>query len=215
MAREPRKGSRMVTRIEDYLADGCGRCPRFASPDCSARSWAEGLAALREICLSCGLTETVKWGHPCYGHAGRNIAILGAHRADFRLSFFEPGLLAAQTGLERQGPNSPHPDTFRFRVAAEVSARAPEIRECLHAAMGFAENGVRPSRAPRQIEMPKELAAALDADPDLATAFGALTPGRQRSYTINLNLAKTAATRVARIAKFRPAILAGKGATER
>ena len=54
----------------------------------------------------------------------------------------------------------------------------------------------------------------IDGDPDLAEAFHALTPGRQKSYVILLAGAKTSATRLARIDKARPKILAGKGATE-
>lgn len=49
----------------------------------------------------------------------------------------------------------------------------------------------------------------------LGQAFYALTPGRQRSYVINLNSAKKLETRIARIIKFRDKILAGKGAMER
>ena len=64
----------MITDPGDYFAKGCGRCDRFATPECSTRRWAAGLAALRRICLEAGLTETAKWGHPCYMHAGRNIA---------------------------------------------------------------------------------------------------------------------------------------------
>jgi len=59
------------------------------------------------------------------------------------------------------------------------------------------------------------LVEAMDSDPELAEAFHSLTPGRQKSYVINLSSAKTAETRKARIAKFREKILAGKGATER
>jgi uncharacterized protein YdeI (YjbR/CyaY-like superfamily) len=81
--------------------------------------------------------------------------------------------------------------------------------------MGYAEQGIVPEKAAPEIVLPDELVEALDADPELAEAFHALTPGRQRSYVINLNGAKAAATRLARIAKFRDKILAGKGATER
>ena len=83
----------MITRIEDYFARGCGRCARFDTADCDTRHWADGLAELRTLCLGAGLVETVKWGHPCYMHSGRNIAIIGAFRGDFRLSFFEAALL--------------------------------------------------------------------------------------------------------------------------
>jgi len=67
----------------------------------------------------------------------------------------------------------------------------------------------------RGIDVPGELTDALDADPELAEAFAALTPGRQRGYLLNLNQAKQPATRVARIEKFRDRIIAGKGLIER
>ena len=206
----------MITDIEDYFADGCGRCARFATPDCSARLWAEGLARLRRICREAGLEETVKWGHPCYVHAGRNIAILGAFRGNFRLSFFNAALLKDPDGLlEKQGPNSRHPGMIRFADAAQVAQLAPRILAYLEEAKGYADAGIKPPRDAAQIALPDELVGALDADPALAEAFHALTPGRQKSYAIALNGAKKPATRIARIARFRPKILAGKGAMER
>jgi uncharacterized protein YdeI (YjbR/CyaY-like superfamily) len=50
--------------------------------------------------------------------------------------------------------------------------------------------------------IPQAIADAQDADPGLAEAFHRLTPGRQKSYVINLNSAKTPQTRMSRIAKF-------------
>ncbi len=50
----------MITDIEDYFSKGCGRCARFATPECSTRQWIEGLNALRRICKSAGLIEAVK-----------------------------------------------------------------------------------------------------------------------------------------------------------
>ena len=103
----------MITDPTEYFAKGCGRCGRFETSDCSALIWAEGLALIRDICRNAGLSETAKWGHPCYMHAGRNVAIIGAFRDDFRLSFFEAGLMHDQSGiLECQGPNSATADTI-------------------------------------------------------------------------------------------------------
>jgi uncharacterized protein YdeI (YjbR/CyaY-like superfamily) len=206
----------MITEIEDFFTKGCGRCARFASADCSARLWSEGLADLRRICRAAGLSETAKWGHPCYMHAGRNVALIAALRGDFRLVFFHPALLADPEGaLERQGPNTRHPDMLRFRSAADVAARAPTVRAYLAEAMGYAEAGIKPPPERGEVELPGDLVEALDDDPELAEAFHGLTPGRQRSYVIALASAKTAATRRTRIARFRERILAGKGATER
>lgn len=206
----------MITEIEDFFSKGCGRCERFATPACSVNQWHAGLTGLRAICRSAGLVETVKWGHPCYMHAGRNIVLIGALQGDFRLNFFNAALMKDPDGLlERQGPNTQHPDSIRFTASGQVEARAASIRAYLLEAMAYADAGILPVKVPQAWELPDELVDAMDADPELADAFHALTPGRQRSYVIHLSSAKTAATRVSRIEKARPHILAGKGANER
>ncbi len=206
----------MITDIEDYFSKGCGRCARFATADCSTRKWGGGLSDLRRICVRSGLKETVKWGHPCYMHAGRNIVLIGAFRGDFRLSFFNAALMKDPEGiLERAGPNTRHPDIIRFVENAQVAEREPIIRSYLTEAIGYAGAGIKAPKEKSDIDLPDELIAAFDSDPELAEAFHTLTPGRQKSYVINLNSAKTAATRTTRIAKFRAHILSGKGATER
>lgn len=205
----------MITEIEDYFSKGCGRCDRFATPACSTRKWSDGLGLLRAICLEAGLQETVKWGCPCYIYAGRNIAVIGAFRSDFRISFFNAALMQdPEHALEKQGPNTRHPDMLRFTSAASVEARAVMLLAYLREAMRYAEAGVRPPRLDEDVDLPDELMDALDADPVLADAFAALTPGRRRSYAIVLGSAKTSATRTARIEKLRPRILSGKGANE-
>ena len=205
----------MITEVQDFFALGCGRCDRHATPDCSTRLWIAGLNRLRALCLQAGLTETAKWGHPCYMHAGRNICILGAFRGDFRLTFFNPGLMTDPAGLlERQGPNTRHPDALRFTDTARPAEIAATILSYLTEAMGYASAGIEQEKPPQDIDLPDELVQALDADPELAESFAALTPGRRKSYAIALASAKTAATRTARIERFRPKILSGKGATE-
>ncbi|WP_112609991.1 YdeI/OmpD-associated family protein (plasmid) [Rhizobium sp. WW22] len=206
----------MITDIEDFFAKGCGRCERFATPDCSTRLWIDGLNELRRICLEAGLVETVKWAHPCYMHAGRNIVIIGAFRGDFRLTFFNAALMKDPEGvLEKQGQNTQHPDMIRFVSNAAVAKMEPVIRAYLKEAMGYAEAGIKPAKEVGEIELPDELIEALDSDPELAEAFHDLTPGRKKSYVINLGSVKKSETRAARIAKFRNHILAGKGALER
>jgi len=206
----------MISDPDDFFTKGCGRCERFATPACSTRRWIDGLNALRRICLDMGLRETVKWAHPCYTHAGRNIAIFGSLLGDFRLSFMNPGLLRDTEGvLAPLGPNSQTPSMIRFTAAGQVGEMAPVIRAYLRQLMDHAEAGTKPPKVEREIDMPDELTDALDADPELAEAFEALTPGRRKSYMFNLNQAKQPATRVARIEKFRGKIIAGKGAMER
>lgn len=206
----------MITDIETYFDKGCGRCDRFGTADCSTRRWVKGLTELRRICVQAGLTETVKWGHPCYMHADRNIVIIGALRQDFRISFFNAALMKDPAGvLEKQGPNTRHPDMIRFTDNAQVAAMSKTIVSYLEEAKGYAEAGIRPPKEKLEFDLPHELVDALDADAELAEAFRQLTPGRQKSYVINLASAKTSATRASRINRFREKILSGKGANER
>jgi len=206
----------MITIIDDYFDKGCGRCERFDTPDCSTKQWAEGLAALRALCVGVGLVETVKWGHPCYMQAGRNVAIIGALRGDFRLSFFDAALLKDEKGvLEQQGPNTQHKDMIRFTDNKAVKKMAPTVKAYLQEAMGYAAAGIKPPKVKQVLDLPEELVDALDADPALAEAFHALTPGRQKSYVIALSSAKKPETRIQRIVKYRPQIMAGKGALDR
>lgn len=162
------------------------------------------------------MSEHAKWGHPCYMHAGRNIVIMGAFREDFRLTFFNAALMQdPHKVLIGQGPNSRHPDCFKFEDDGQVAASEAIIGEYLAEAMGYAEQGIRPPQEEVELELPDELVEALESDPELAYAFDSLTPGRQRSYVFALNSAKTSATKVARISKYRDKILAGKGALDR
>ncbi len=206
----------MITDVEDFFTKGCGRCDKFNTPNCVTRTWIDGLNHLRRICQDMGLEEHVKWAHPCYMHNDRNIVLFGALRNDFRLSFFNAGLLKDPEGaLVPNGPNSQTPSVIKFTANEQVAELEPTIRAYIAELMDAAEKGLKPPKVEREIDLPEEMIDALDSDPELAEAFHNLTPGRQKSYAINLNGAKKSETRINRIAKFRDHIIAGKGAMER
>ena len=89
------------------------------------------------------------------------------------------------------------------------------MRALLAQAKAHAEAGTKPAKTQTALVLPDELLAALDANPALAEAFHALTPGRQKSHALAVSSAKASATRAARVTKLTPLILAGKGANER
>ncbi|MNG13236.1 hypothetical protein D3C84_969030 [compost metagenome] len=59
--------------------------------------------------------------------------------------------------------------------------------------------------------MPEELENKFVEIPELKTAFEGLTPGRQRAYLLHFAQPKQSKTRDARIEKYLPHILNGKG----
>ena len=55
--------------------------------------------------------------------------------------------------------------------------------------------------APRAVDVPADLRAALDADPAAAAAFAALSYSKQRAHVLSVEGAKTADTRLRRVEK--------------
>ena len=63
----------------------------------------------------------------------------------------------------------------------------------------------------KEYEVPEEFQQKLNEDPELKTAFEALTPGRQRGYLLYFSQAKQSKTREARVEKYIPKIMEGLG----
>jgi hypothetical protein len=60
--------------------------------------------------------------------------------------------------------------------------------------------------APREVDVPADLRAALDADPAAAAAFAALSYSKQRAHVLSVEGAKTAETRARRVEKVLAAV---------
>ena len=200
--------------VESYLAEGCGRCEHYQTPQCKVHLWTEELLALREILRSSGLEETMKWGSPCYTFDGKNVAMMGSFRDYCSISFFKGVLLEDPKGvLEAPGPNSRHARLLKFRSLEDVERLAPQALDFLNQAVEIEKKGLKVEAA--EVEpLPDELEARLMAEDGLWDAFEALTPGRQRSFILHVAGAKNTETRVRRAEKCVPKIWAGKGFNE-
>jgi uncharacterized protein YdeI (YjbR/CyaY-like superfamily) len=177
--------------------------------------WPAEMTELRPILLGCGLDESVKWAKPCYSHRGKNVAIMQEMKEHLSLMFFKGALLSDPEGvLREQGPNSRSARRMEFRSVEDVARLAPAVQAYVDEAIAAEEAGLTVD-APPDLELVAELQARLDSDPELAAAFSALTPGRQREYHLHISDAKQASTREARIDKVAPRILEGKGLRDR
>jgi uncharacterized protein YdeI (YjbR/CyaY-like superfamily) len=181
--------------------------------DYIARStmWPEEMKALRTILLDRGLTEEIKWAKPCYGHAGRNIAIMQEMKDFLALMFFKGALLSDPTGALRvQGPNSRSARRLEFTSVDEVIRLGDIVAACVDEAIAVEAAGLDVGPAP-ELVLVDELRERLDADQALRAGFDTLTPGRQREYNLHVSDAKQASTRIARVDRCTPKILEGKG----
>jgi uncharacterized protein YdeI (YjbR/CyaY-like superfamily) len=144
------------------------------------------------------------------------VAILWAFKDNCGLGFFKGALLSDPGGLlVAPGENSRSAKKLPFTSAADIAAREGLIRAYVAEAIAVEEKGLKVAPPADDLPPPAELSVAFDADPDLASAFEALTPGRRRSWLMHFAQAKQPATRASRIAKATPRILAGKGQNER
>jgi uncharacterized protein YdeI (YjbR/CyaY-like superfamily) len=129
--------------------------------------------------------------------------------------FFKGALLRdVDRVLEEQGPNSRSARRICFTSVDDVARLAVTVEAYVAEAVAVEEAGLEPPPPP-DLVLVEELQARLDADPKLEAAFASLTPGRRREYHLYFSGAKQSATRAARVEKYVPKILAGKGFRDR
>ncbi len=180
-----------------------------------SEKWPEEIIDLRPIVLSSGLTESIKWGKPCYSYEGKNIVIFQEMKDFLALMFFKGALLNDSEGvLEEQGPNSRSARRIRFTSVEEVSRLTDTVKAYIDEAIDVEEAGLEVGPPP-ELHLVAELRRRLNQDPKLKAAFDALTPGRQREYNLYFSGARQAKTRVARIEKYAHKIMDGKGFRDR
>ena len=176
-----------------------------------AKKWREEFEKLRMICLDCGLTEELKWGKPCYRYQTSNIVLIHGFKDYCALLFFKGALLKDHKSiLIQQTENVQAARQIRFTNVREIVEMEPILKAYIKEAKEKAGLEVSYKKT-SEFAIPKEFQKKLDESRALKTAFGALTPGRQRGYLLYFSAAKQSKTREARIEKCVQQILNGKG----
>jgi uncharacterized protein YdeI (YjbR/CyaY-like superfamily) len=168
---------------------------------------------LREIALNTGLTEELKWGHPCYTDDGKNIVLIQGFTGYSAFLFPNGAVLKDPEGiLVKIGENTRIARQARFASVEEIEQLAPVLTNYIQEAVEAARAGLTVALEDAgETPIPIEFQTALDSDAALRSAYEALTPGRQRAYLIYFNGAKQSKTRESRVEKSIPRILDGLG----
>jgi uncharacterized protein YdeI (YjbR/CyaY-like superfamily) len=175
--------------------------------------WQDETAALRRIVLACGLTEELKWGKPCYLFQESNVVIIQGFKEYCALLFTKGALLKDRKRiLIQQTENVQAARQLRFTGVREIIELEPVIKAYIKEAVEVEKAGLEvPYKETSDFKVAEEFQKKLDEMPKLKAAFAALTPGRQRGYLLYFSGAKQSATREARVEKYVPQILKGKG----
>lgn len=181
-----------------------------------AEKWQNELALLRTLVLDCGLAEELKWGVPCYTHQHGNVLLIHTFKEYCAILFIKGALLQdTDRMLVQQTENVQAGRQIRFTSAEQLLDRKSTVKAYIFEAIEVEKAGLKVElKKAIDFPIPEELQRRLDEDPALKTAFGALTPGRQRAYILYINKPKQAATRTSRVEKCVPQILIGKGLTD-
>lgn len=175
--------------------------------------WQAEYKKLRDIVLDCGLTEELKWGCPCYTENKRNVVLIHGFKEYCALLFFKGALLADEKKLLiQQTENVQSARQMRFTTAKEITKLEKLIKAYIYEAIEVERAGLKVTlKKTADYAVPEEFQQVLKKNKAVKKAFEALTPGRQRAYLFHFGQAKQSATRSARIEKYLPKILSGKG----
>lgn len=178
----------------------------------TAKKWPAEMKKIREICLSSGLTEELKWRLPCYTLDDSNVAIIQPFKEYCAIMFFKGALLKDTKKLLDTPGTSQVVRQLRFTDLQEIIKKQTTIKSYLKEAIKIEKSGLEvEKKKTSDFEVPEEFQTQLDKNSKLKAAFASLTPGRQRAYLFFFAQAKQAKTREERVKKFIPSILKGKG----
>jgi uncharacterized protein YdeI (YjbR/CyaY-like superfamily) len=177
------------------------------------KRWNAEFAALRRLCLAAGLNEELKWGQACYDLDGGNVVLIHGFKDYCALLFMKGALLKDPKGLlVQQTKNVQSARQIRFTSVAHINKQKAAVKACIGDAIAVEKSGAKvPMKSVAHFDVPEEFLRRMDDDPELAEAFHALTPGRQKGYLLHFAAAKRSETRTARVEKHAPRILKGLG----
>jgi uncharacterized protein YdeI (YjbR/CyaY-like superfamily) len=193
--------------------NGFGSNPKVDAFLGRTQEWQKEMTKLRAIALDCHLSEALKWGQPCYSHEDSNIVLIHGFKEYCAYLFFKGALMKDPKGiLIQQTENVQSARQIRFTNLREIAGMEKTLKAYIHEAIEIEKSGLKVKlKKTADFAVPEEFQSKLDKIPALKTAFNALTPGRQRAYLFYFSAAKQPKTREARVEKYMPRILKGKG----
>src|SRR6187401_1779653 len=109
-----------------------------------AKKWGEEYELLRMLMLDCGLTETLKWGVPCYMYEKSNIVLIHGFKEYCALLFFKGALLKDSKGiLIQQTENVQSARQIRFTNVREIIKMERTLKSYIKQAIEVEKSGLK------------------------------------------------------------------------
>lgn len=178
--------------------------------------WKELLYNLREIILSTGIEEKVKWGMPVYCVEKKNIVGIGSFKDYAGLWFFQGNFLSDSANLLINAQEGKTKGMRHWKFSSpDEELNVNLIKSYIQEAIKNQKEGKENTPEPRKIVVPDELSDALNEDKLLKMKFMQLSIGKQNDYLEYIGEAKRPETRKKRLDKSIALILKGKGLNDK
>lgn len=188
--------------VDDYLID--------------TAHWQDELMAMRRILLSTGLSETLKWGMPCYTSNGQNIVGMAGFKSYFGLWFHQGVFLSDPAKVLINAQAGKTKALRQWRMISAQDIKADTIKTYITESIEHARAGKKvPAAAPRKLNMPSHLKTALKSDADLKRVFENFRTAQQCDFADYISSAKQDATKQKRLEKIIPLIQSGVGLNDK
>jgi uncharacterized protein YdeI (YjbR/CyaY-like superfamily) len=165
--------------------------------------WREEIILLREIVLSTGLTETIKWGGPCYQWQQNNVVGLAAFKNYTGIWFFQGGMLEDKNHLLMNAQEGKTKAMRQWRFSSKNEILNAPICEYIFESIENFKIGKKKGAAPKEKNfiLPQSLQSTLDADAGIYGKWILFSPSSQREFAEYISEAKRDTTRQYRLKK--------------
>ena len=182
----------------------------------NSESWQDELKLLRSILTTTELEEAVKWGAPCYTFRGKNVVGIGAFKSYVGLWFHQGALLSDPKRVLINAQEGKTKALRQWRFATKKEIKKQTIKSYIKEAIALQEQGleIKPNKS-KPLVIPAELKSALGKNKKAKANFDDLTKGRQREFADYISEAKRDETKLKRLKKILPMIVAGRGLNDK
>ena len=177
--------------------------------------WEEELLFLKSIIDKTELVETIKWGGPIYVYNKKNVIGIGGFKNYFAIWFLNGVFLKDEKKrlINAQEDKTKSMRQWRFTSKDEVNEK--EVLEYIQEAIENEKQGkvIKPSK--KEAIISELLENEMTQNPALKEAFAKFSPYKQYEFLEYIETAKQEKTKLARIEKVIPMILANVGLNDK
>ena len=165
------------------------------------------LMILHDLLISTELSETIKWGTPCYTINEKNVIGLGVFKGHVAIWFFQGALLKDEAKVLFNAQNDKTKALRKWCFVTVDDIDAEKIIAYANEAIANEKQNKRVKfNRNKKLIIPPELEEAFSQDNYLKLSFQEFSPGKQREFANYIANAKQTKTKETRLQKIIPMI---------